>query len=366
MYFDLATDIWINNQERIFTISSWNNDVLEIDLHNGEVKYISRIPGEKIGFRDFSICVFFNGAIYCFPDRGQCIWKYDMNVKNWTRLEFGLLRGKRNSCRICSIIDETIILFSEGVGAILEFNCYKDELSIRRKIIFDTTVDLGIEQVLGNCIYFVTPDTAKIYIINFINGDVRTINISPMHKGVNTISVVGDSVFLTGSKQSIIEYSIINQRINEYSLYGFDNYVNKSDIQTIEKSHDKELGDVLFYAAINDKSSIWYIPKREGRILKFDTLTKKFEIVHGQPHKYDIQNSSLGHAYLVVYKDNDLHRLYLYSLCDSEYVEIDTEKNTYKNIEFGLLPITNIDCFQEMREETKTIGLAQLLHSMRL
>ena len=366
MKFDIATEEWIKNQNRFFTISIWDNNIFEIVLSKQEIKYVSHLPEEKIRFRNCNACIFYNEVLYCFPDLGKAIWKYEINQKSWTCLEFDELNKKRNSCKICRIQDERVIFFSESIGAILEFNCITEKIEIRKKISLDTKNELRRVEVIGDCLYCITKELNKVYVVNFMNGMLKYIELPKEYMGISTLAKIGDKLYFTGEKQCLYEYNAgcstwithrLTSSMNEY-MYGSSKNCN---IEPYSKNDD----DFAYYASIADGSSIWFIPYQKDQVIRFDILSKKIQVVYDQCIECNQNNRrKLNQMYLDVYKDLDAHKIYLYSLCNSEYLEIDTERNCCNIVKFNVRSIDSIESFKGIWEESRIIGLPQFLRTI--
>lgn len=251
----IACDQGFITDEKVYFLSVCTKALYELKVKEKKLKYLSTVPDKRDGFRLYTQCIKFGNNIFCFPDTGEYIWKYDLANNSWKCIELYILGNLRAETRFMYVDGTKAYLFSLGLMAIICFDL-NDE-----KVVDCAYTNIDSERKRDNVVYdkgriFVLPDNTPVFFeINASGIIIEKYEASFMPGGIRTISVFGDELWISGKQKRV--YRIKKEEIVEVSL---DCYYG------LYKSNNDSVQLPLFFSSRVLNNDLWMIPYTESDI----------------------------------------------------------------------------------------------------
>ena len=326
-------DKWGVESSTAWFVSGKFNVLFSIDLTTNQFKAVAALPGGLNVFRQNSNCIKCENTIFCMPDKGECIWCYDLlteefqkiEIFNPTSLGIGIGDFWRNG--------EVVWAVSGGLKQILEIDIKKKKVVGYYSIPAQEDEKIAKSAKDGNNLYITSATRGRVFMFNIKKKEVKIQELSGVKNGLRTISVNGEKVWLSGYNREIY---IWNQNKNEikclnnfplsFGIYNFDRKEKPFlDCETTEY-------DVFaFLESIDTRDYIWFIPFQTNQILYVNKVTNEiniFEIGEEEDGK-SIIDREMNCKYILQYVLDGIY-IGLYSVKNSVVFEIDAHSMELK------------------------------------
>lgn len=322
-------DKWsIDNNEGWFVAGNINA-LFCVDMERNDYRIISLLPDYfKYGFRMNSNCIKYDGVVFCLPDKGDCIWCYDLSKDNFTEIKvenpnhIDIMIGDFWKC------GNEIWAVSVGLKQIIEIDIKKKKIVNYYTIPNGKEVEIANSAKEGNYIYIVSATKNIIYEFNIKTRKIEVNEIVDINDRLRTISICDGIFWLSGYKRKIYLWDkkknkteILDKFPQNFGLYNFDNEQVLLDCERLEYPV------FSFLESISVGNYIWFIPFQTNQILYVDKDTygiKAFQIEEENESVESIRNREMDCKYVLQYIYEERY-IGLYSFKNEMVFEIDVE-----------------------------------------
>lgn len=322
-------DKWGMENSTAWFVSGKFNALFSIDMTTDRFKMVSILPDGLNLFRQNSNCIKCENTIFCMPDKGDCIWCYDLLTAEFKKIEiinstsFGVGIGDFWRC------GGMLWAVSGGLKQILEIDIKKKKVIGYYNITDQEDEKLAKSTKDGNCIYITSASKGRVYIFDIEKKEVKVKELFVAKNGLHTISIDGEKVWLSGNKkeayiwkQNKNEIKLLNDFPLNFGIYNFD-----GKEQLFLDCETTEYNTFTFLESINAGNYIWFIPFQTNQILYVDKNTDEinvFEIEDEEEDEKTIKNREMNCKYVLQYVYEDRY-IGLYSLKNEVVFEIDAK-----------------------------------------
>lgn len=308
MYVD---DIFCENGE-IWFVGINNSILYRIDANN-EIYPIKMIPYRKeICFRNSSVCYKKKKNIYCFPERGQIIYIFDIEKNTIKEIQ---LENKEQRLGIYNVwfIDGNILCVSFQNNKLYIIN----EENQKIKKIQIPYLNFPKLDIQATCyekkLYFVSNKSTTV--LEFSVEDMKFIEhyIKCKEKGFSTIAVDGEEIFITGRECALYRYNLLSNKLDSVDLKTYMKFEKKDVMYTGNIFYRSILLDgyvVLIteniFQLINNQIVIFNIRRKTINVLTFDDNNER------KPGEFFVI-SKYSDSEIIIY-DNWNRAMFLYNL----------------------------------------------------
>lgn len=210
-----------------------NDSILYRINANNEIYPIKMLPYKKDKrFRNCAVCYKEKNKIYCFPERGQCIYIFDIEKNTMKELQ---LENEEQRLSIYNVwfIDEYIWCTSFQNNKLYMIN--KKDQKIKK--IFDIPyINLSKIDIEATCygkkLYFISNKLTTVLEFSTEKLEFNKYCITCGEKGFSTIAVDGEDIFVTGGECKLYRYNLNSQKLNVIDLEKYIKFEKKEDTYT--------------------------------------------------------------------------------------------------------------------------------------
>lgn len=238
----LCKDLFCEN-DNIWYVERFTNSVIRID-GKGEKTILGTIPYS--GTHPY--CLKVKEKLICLPESGNVITIYDITNDEFRKIE---IDGIKNINSINYWVRDCIVwCVSRGGNCIIKIDMETESLIQIYTLSEDKGKFIGLSaDMVDNKIYIPSLESTHIFIFDIKSEKMVTVDIITTERGYNTISIVGEYIYLTGCCSNIYRYNMKDMSIKTIKL----------DEIKFQKYGD----DVLFLNSFVSFGKIFFIPYTE-------------------------------------------------------------------------------------------------------
>lgn len=317
-------DRWcVENYEGWFVAGNINI-LFRVDMINNCYEIVAKLPDyTNYKFRSNSNCIKCNELIFCMPNRGECIWCYDLLDNKFSKIEI-----ENPNCLEVGIVDfwrikNILWAVSMGLKQII-----KIDITARKIIAYYNITDCA-EEVIGksvkinNYIYSLSGLESKIYEFSLKTKQVKIIEFETIRDRFHTISICEGKIWLSGNKKRIYIWEKDRVRILDHFPENFGIYKFLESGKVILDCISTKYRTFTFIDSIIIGNYIWFIPFQTNNILYVDKMSNKINVfeIEGEDIN-DFETVEMNCRYVLQYVYNNRY-IGLYSLKNKVIYEID-------------------------------------------
>lgn len=337
-YHFMWSDNWWIEDRYIWFVTGAINVLFCMDREKGTLILAEKIPSDKtIDLRLHPRCLKQGDSIFCLPDRGEDIWRYDWKAHVWQRIQLENPQKTRIRCVNAWSVERSIYIVAIGLGQILELNVDTNYIEGYYNLLEGEEGAIAGSVLVGDDIYVVAKYPARIYKFNVLSKRVQTYFLPEVQDALETICYDGEMFWLSGQKLKIYLWEeggsafSLEDFPEDFGIYNFSGKYKEL------LNHGESRSDVpLFNAAVFGDHYAWFIPFHANEILYIDKETlkiNKFFLENEEQTEEDMENQLLRHKYLLQYvRDN--RYIGLFSLKNKWIYEIDCHNLRYKILNY--------------------------------
>lgn len=334
-------DNWWIEGDKAWFVWGMENILFCLDLNTGKCESAVCIPDDDSNkFRLTPYCVKYGKYIFCMPGLGKCIWVYDLECQNFSRIGI----DNPDKCQLAFefwVWEDKLFAISSGeLRKILEINISKKEIDHYYTICEEGRLARSV--MAGNAIYILSVESNRIYQFDLKTKAIKTHTLPDIEGKLWTICFDGEKFWLSGYQKEVYVWNPNTNRINlitdfpkGFGVYDFTKETTTGEADCISENYEYH----MFNFSVSAGNKIWFIPYNANKILYADKEIQElhsFEIDEENETKESIMaRTSLGYKYLLSYLKDDRY-LGLFSIKNNCMLEIDTVemRYTYKRYDY--------------------------------
>lgn len=256
----VMSDFWYIEDRTAWFISTWNCFLYKMNLNTRKIDCVGIIPDERNSMHLYVNCLKYCNFIFCFPDLGKHIYRFDLRNQQWERLCENYFMEKRAGVKALTINKNIVILFSKGLNALLWFDLIKGKI-LKRFTINTDEAEIGQAIYHQNRVFITDRKRPIVYVYDLTNDTISDRLISDSQCGFNTIVSVRNDILLTGNEKYIYKWDTYENRISRYELSDdIGEYVVQGNqrgkiIYDIEK-----FVNPIFISSISAGNKVYFVP----------------------------------------------------------------------------------------------------------
>ncbi len=308
-------DEWYVSDEKAWFLSIWHNELFELDLKDRSVRYLNKVPEKDTSFRSYSRCVAHNEYVYCFPDVGKNIWRYNLQTGEWHCVKLDDFKNVRAELKVCAVERGIVYLFSEGLRSILTFDLIQEEVVDIKDTGINSEIRLGNKDIIDGRLYVPDLDKPDIYCVDYLSGNTIKYSVPNLHTGFWCLSRIADAFWLSGNDGVIYRWKIGDEIVKAYQFpAGFE--------YSFSENHSP------VFRIIHQSGRKFFIPYCANMICFMES-----EDQHIKELPFDVMEKEKVYTYSDVYVDGN-NKVFFNSNDKSGFYMLDTEILECKEIGF--------------------------------
>lgn len=321
-------DKWGVENSTAWFVSGKFNVLFSVDMVRDCFKSVAVLPDDINLFRRNSNCIKCENTIFCMPDKGNCIWCYDLLTGKFQKIEIANPDSISVGIGDFWRCGEILWAVSVGLRQLLEIDIKKKKVIGYYKITDQKNENIARSAKDKSNIYITSASKGRIYIFSIEKKEVKIRELPTIKSGLRTISVDGKKVWLSGYKREIYiwnqddnEIKVLNHFPLNFGIYNFD----RKEVLLLD-CEATEYNTFAFLESIDAGGSIWFIPFQTNQILYVNKNTNEiheFEMAKEEEDEKSIKNREMNCKYILQYVYDDRY-IGLYSLKNNMVFEIDT------------------------------------------
>lgn len=352
--FVVSENWWIED-DRAWFVEVMNNILCCLNLNTHECEMMIDIPDTNlITFRLNPHCVKCGSSIFCLPGCGECIWVYDLEDKQFSRIELDN-PDKFQLTFDFWIYDNQIFAVSGELKKVIEINAKE------KKIVKDYTIlteSIWTKSVrVGNEIYCLPTKTDKVYAFDLATKTTKEYTLPNSGKSLYTISYDGKLFWMSGYGKEIYTWEKESNTLMTVSGFpeGFGVYNFDVDAQEVLDYRMEAYKLPMFLHSVMAGGHIWFIPFQTNQILYVDIAGDKVsEFVIDEENEtrgsLSLIHRHLAVKYMLEYVKDERY-IGLFSLKNKRVLEIDAKELTYRWLDFHMCE----SCLIQYDEKKKAV-----------
>lgn len=344
---------WFDHGDIWFSAGDMNM-LFNIKKDSKEAIYASKIPSMNTHeFRNYPRCLKKDNIIFLFPDEGDSILCYNLETSIWKRVDIDNPEKIRLSCMDIWAVQDKLYLLSVGLKKIIEFDIKSQEIIEYYCL---QTKEVAGSVMVDKYIYIIDSFMTGIYKFNCEKKTIKKYILSGIDDHIKTICFDNQKFWLSGEKKKLYiweENGNLIRMLDDFPIgFGIYNFSGNQRVLLDEQQENFDV-PVFLYSAVTDKY-VWFIPFQTNQIIYVDKITyeiKNFFLESEDQTEDDVKTQLLGHKYILLYVKGTRF-LGLFSLKNRWVVEIDSEKLTYKVLNYKL-SIESVNQILTEREKRK-------------
>lgn len=325
---------WIEN-DNVWFVGGMSNILFHINLNTGECDEAIDIPDpDTCKFRLTPICLKYGKDVFCIPGSGRCIWVYNLDSKDFTRI--GIDKPECLQLRIqVWIRGNVLFVVSENWNKIMEVSISQKQIINYYTICEKDSVQQSV--IVDDFIYMVSSDLGKIYRFDLCTKTTDVYELPFGEKKLFTICFDGKKFWLSGYQKELYIWDKENNSlvtVNSFPQnFGVYDFSKKTDGVVDCGTSSYEFSAFLYSVMVG--KYIWLIPRQTNKIIYIDKgnyVLSAFEI----PEEDETRESILrrgkygfGFKYLLEYVRDDRY-IGLFSVKNNRILEIDAKELKYQ------------------------------------
>lgn len=316
---------WWLEKDGAWFIDGARNILFTVNMETGECEYVDDIPEPGDKFRLTPSCLKCGSNIFCFPGCGSSIWIYNLDKKNFAKMEVEKPKHHQWGVQFW-IFGDKILIAAAGWNKIIE-------VSIRRKSVTNYYAICEKDNIKGSVladgnIYAISSAYSRIYQFDILTKKVIIYPFQNAKKRFATICFDGEKFWMSGYRKELYIWEK-----GKNSLVTVNDFPPKFEINNMGQTEDS-CETPVFNRSIFVGGYIWFIPTRANKILYADkdAVLSVFDIIYEANESEDNQlwGEKLGIGnYLLEYVKDDRY-IGLFSARNSQILEIDTKHLEYQ------------------------------------
>lgn len=336
------SDNWWIEEDNVWFVGGMSNILFNMNLKTGECEEAIDIPdSDTCKLRLTPVCLKRGKDVFCIPGFGQSIWVYNLDSKNFIRIDID--KPERFQLRV-QVWErgDSLFIVSENWNRIME-------VDVRQKVIKDYYTICEKDSVqkstmAGHNIYMVSSDMGNIYQFDLCTKTIEVYSLPIEKKKLFTICFDGKKFWLSGYQKELYVWNkednslvTVNSFPKDFGVYDF---TEKTSGEIDSKMTEYEFSAFLYSVMVGEY--IWFIPRQTNKILyinKENYRLSVFEISEeNETRKSILERGTYGFRlkYLLEYIRNDRY-IGLFSVKNNRILEIDAKELKYqwKDYHFG-------------------------------
>lgn len=340
---------WWLEDDKAWCIDGIHNMIFCIDLDTGQCEKVSSIPnlGES-PYRLNPFCIKCNRDIFCLPGYGNNIWIYNLDNKNFMKINIDKPKEQYLASQFWRLGDSLYIVGGTWNKVI--------EVSISQKAIkhyyeFSENDSIMRSVLVGNNIYAVSTESSRIYQFDIMTKKVQTYSFPNLQKKFFNICFDGKKFWMSGYQKELYVWDKEKGSITILTCFpeGFeDKYANRKIGSAIGND-----GLQVFERSVVVGDTVWFLPTHGGKIVYADRETFELSVfeINDEDEMMVISNKMYEIVdYLFEYvKDN--RYIGVFSAKSKRIFEIDTKQLSYKWMEYYFCD----ECLKQLSEDLNGI-----------
>lgn len=186
-------NMYVENNEAWF-ISRDTSELYKWDVLTEKCQYIADILENNVSaYRRNPTAVKYQERIICLPDKGECIWIYDLMQNTLKKVMVDNLSNTRLGIFFILAIDTTMWAVSGGLKSFLEIDMKNEQIKNYYKLTDNASELFACEFTkVGNNIYFFSQTKSMLCEFNIISKEMIEYEPPKLGKVINTICYDGE------------------------------------------------------------------------------------------------------------------------------------------------------------------------------
>lgn len=327
MEYKQDTFIWSENwwieKNKAWFVEQTNNMLFCVNLDTGECEEAIDIPDSGLDkYKLTPYCVKCNNDIFCIPGRGQNIWIYNLEDKQFSKICFDKPENSQGVFELWNWQDK-VFLTPVRMNKIIELDTCQGRITNSYTICEDSIVR---STFTGDSIFLLSSKSNKVYQFNCSTKHIKVYTLPDIGRKFFNISFDGKRFILSGYEKELYTWNCESNRlavINDFSV-NFAMYDLFSEANA-ELVHGQT--PTFFYArAVGDY--VWFIPGRANNIVYMNKKNGELAIFE-IPEETSLSLTAGLPQYLWEYVRDDRY-IGLFSARNNRVVEIDTKELRYQ------------------------------------
>lgn len=251
--------MWLDEDENAaWFVGNRDNVLYRMELADMRTAPVAAVPAEPgDSFRMTPECIKYRNKICCLPDKGDCVWVYDLETRLFNNIQIDGLKEKRIGIHNYWIEGNVLWCVSCGTNRIYAIDLESVQITGCFDVFDETGDQVGRLSVkVNNKIYCVSRTSAMVCEFDIVKKELVYFSLCIDDRGINTIAYDGADFWLTGYSARL------------YRWHRDSNYVTvldsfPDDFKTIGKrsAENQECFEApLFYNCVTVKNFIFFIP----------------------------------------------------------------------------------------------------------
>lgn len=323
---------WIEKDKAWFT-GGEKNILFCLNLDTCTCEQMVLIPAADTNytFRLIPRCIKWENDIYCMPDMGNCIWVYNIENRDFSKILIDNPNKTRLYLYEFGFFDQSMLIVSMGLKQVIEIHTKE------KKIVKHYDLWKGDELIYtvksGDCLYSLY-ECGKVF--RFHIDTKQGILLQPPVTGDRFYCFCfdGSSFWLSGYKKEIIVWDYKEDTLevlDEFPEGVCQNNINQNVYG--KKDNGAEQYEIpIFYFAVSVGETIWFIPSLENQIVYADKESHRLNIFEVEEEKDTgdrLLLNKISQKYILEYVKDERY-LGLFSTKNYCILEIDTKEMTYQ------------------------------------
>lgn len=323
----LWSDKWAIENSKAWMVAGEFNILFCLDMAMDNYKIVAELPIRGNAFRQNSNCIKYEDVIFCIPNKGNCIWYYDLSLNEFKKIEITNINYIKAGIGDFWRCGNILWAVSAGLGQVLEIDLRRKQVVGYYNISDQKDSVIAQSAKEDNSIFIVCSSKAIVYEFDIETKEIKPHMLLGVKDCLRTIVVHGRKAWLSGNRKALYmweretdEITILNDFPNGFGIYNFDG-VGKALIDTEMKKYNS----FAFLESVFAGDYFWFIPFQTSQILYVnkDTCEIKALLIEEEEENIEsIKNREMNCKYILqyVYKNRYIG---LYSLKNKIVFEID-------------------------------------------
>lgn len=334
------SDNWWVEDNSAWFVGGENNALFRLDLKLRKCDFEAVLPNNMVDkFRLNSKCIKFENDIFCMPNRGDCIWVYQLNTSKFYNIKINNPNKKRILIVDFWVYEGNLYVVSAGLKQIIEISLLEKRVINYYNLTDNKDEKIALSTKAEDSIYCVSSTSNRIFQFDLKTKSTITHTISVDGGGFHTICFDGERFWLSGHRKEVYiwnkESNIVKIINNFPKQFGIYNFKEEEDVLV---EYNKDLFEVpAFIDSVAIGQYIWFIPFQTNKIVYIDKATNKVYILETEGEEESANSlalmSRMKAKYLLLCVLRERY-LVLYSLKNNYILTIDIEKKEIEKREY--------------------------------
>ena len=329
------SDNWWIEEDDVWFVGGMSNILFHANLNTGKCDEAIEIPDLDIcKYRLTPSCLKCGKDIFCIPGFGQTIWVYNLDSKNFTRIDIDKPEHLQIRAQLW-VKEDALLIVSCNWNKVMEISISQKVIKRYYTICEHDTIQGSV--LVDNDIYMVTEDSDNIYRLDLCTKTTEIYSLQFCKKRLAAISYDGKKFWLYGYQRELYtwdkednSFAVINCFPKDFGVYDF---TEKTDGMVDCEVTEYEYSTFLYSVMVGEY--IWFIPRQTNKILyigRGSSTVSAFEIYEEQETSESILMRGVygfRFKYLLEYVKHDRY-IGLFSIKHNRILEIDALELKYQ------------------------------------